>query len=531
MTLKEVKDPVYNSIQLEDFAYKIIKTPQFQRLRHLRQNGMAYLVYPSANHTRFEHSLGVYHLTKIALDHLNAQLPESLSDRVTKIVKTAALVHDIGHGPFSHLFEQILHKNNIKLDGKQICHESIGCDVFRKMMQRIKMDVGMDDHDIDCVCSLITGQEADDETFKKYFFLNQIVSNSVNGLDTDKMDYLLRDSRSVGLGLTIDPIRILKNQSIFKYPKDSTGKYYLSSSQKTKFDIMQVYHSRYVLNKIIYLNSKILAFNEIVCKIFDASIKSNLLDIGQLYRKDTLPDDRILYYVQLQVEDQNQKYKELCKSFQILNYHMTPDIIFELSITKDCKLTEKVSSQQREQYAKEQLIKISNVDSKLFEVVVADINYGVKNQNPLDFLPIHNKQTVFTPTQFAEQYGNRAQSIARSISSKTSKSLSSQTPAKFTRPVVINNVATQDMLMPNIFKETCFCVFIYPEVQSQIKEQLKSAINKFLNINNMITDEANYLLNAEISFDDPNKNLQARAISPLTSSQELNPLNFKFDEQ
>ena len=116
--LKTVKDPCYNFIDLEDFAVRIIDTPQFQRLRFLRQLGVVFMVYPSSNHTRFEHSLGVYHLTKLSLEHLYTLIPSVLTEQVQKIVKIAALVHDIGHGPFSHLFEQIIERNDIKFDGR-----------------------------------------------------------------------------------------------------------------------------------------------------------------------------------------------------------------------------------------------------------------------------------------------------------------------------------------------------------------------------------------------------------------------------
>ncbi|KAH0576495.1 DGTP triphosphohydrolase [Spironucleus salmonicida] len=518
--MKQFRDPIYNSIEIENYAIFIINSPEFQRLRHLRQLGVVYLVYPSANHTRFEHSLGVYHLTKIALDHLNAQLPESLSDRVTKIVKTAALVHDIGHGPFSHLFEQILHKNNIKLDGKQICHESIGCDVFRKMMQRIKMDVGMDDHDIDCVCSLITGQEADDETFKKYFFLNQIVSNSVNGLDTDKMDYLLRDSRSVGLGLTIDPIRILKNQSIFKYPKDSTGKYYLSSSQKTKFDIMQVYHTRYILTKIIYQTSKSIAWDLIILYIFEQAIKFKLIDIPTLYKRDVLPDDRILGYIQYLHQQMDCPYKQLQNKLDVLDYHNTPTVVFETSITHNCELTQNISSDIRAQKIKQFIQDQTELQSNLFEVVISDIKYGVKNQNPLDFLPIHNKQTVFTPTKFAEQYGSKSKLQSQS-NSTNENSQYPQTPVRLMPPVSIDNAATQDMLMPNIFKETLLYVFIYTNnLFSQ--NQLKESIQNFLLSQNLNNNENSIQLLTDncLEYND----IVPITISPLLTTHNNFPL-------
>ncbi|MFV9677664.1 MAG: HD domain-containing protein [Methanosarcinales archaeon] len=90
---KVIRDPIHGYIEIDDLAIAILETVELQRLRRIRQLGFSYLVYPGANHTRFEHSLGTYHLMNVLLDKLAVAKEEETELRV------ASLIHDIGHGP------------------------------------------------------------------------------------------------------------------------------------------------------------------------------------------------------------------------------------------------------------------------------------------------------------------------------------------------------------------------------------------------------------------------------------------------
>ncbi|ERG88567.1 MAG: HD superfamily phosphohydrolase, partial [halophilic archaeon J07HX5] len=103
-----IKDSVHDHIEVTGVARDLLDTPPVQRLRRIKQLGMAVLVYPSANHTRFEHSLGVYHLADRALNQLGVE------GRTAKRVRAAALLHDIGHPPYSHNIEALLHRKTGK---------------------------------------------------------------------------------------------------------------------------------------------------------------------------------------------------------------------------------------------------------------------------------------------------------------------------------------------------------------------------------------------------------------------------------
>ncbi|XP_067298511.1 uncharacterized protein [Pseudorasbora parva] len=105
---KIFNDPIYGQIELDPLLVKIIDTPQFQRLRHIKQLGGAYLVYPGATHTRFEHSLGMAHLAGSLINVLKEKQSELITDKDVQCVKVAALCYNLGHGPFSHLFERFI---------------------------------------------------------------------------------------------------------------------------------------------------------------------------------------------------------------------------------------------------------------------------------------------------------------------------------------------------------------------------------------------------------------------------------------
>ena len=103
-----IRDPLWNNIRVEPFALRLVDTPVFQRLRYVRQLGLAHLVYPGATHSRFEHALGAYHLARLALGILQGRGElDRLDAGEAGIVRAAALLHDIGHYPFSHALEEI----------------------------------------------------------------------------------------------------------------------------------------------------------------------------------------------------------------------------------------------------------------------------------------------------------------------------------------------------------------------------------------------------------------------------------------
>ncbi len=120
----DIVDPIHDFIRVNDAELKIIDSPIFQRLRRIRQLSGAHLTYPSAQHSRFEHSLGVMHIAGQAANALKEK-GHLKSDQIGEII-LAALLHDVGHGPFAHLFEEILETK------KKISHEEIGKKIIQE---------------------------------------------------------------------------------------------------------------------------------------------------------------------------------------------------------------------------------------------------------------------------------------------------------------------------------------------------------------------------------------------------------------
>ena len=181
--MSSIKDSVHDHITVEGVAEDLLDTPAVQRLRRIKQLGTAEFVYPSANHTRFEHSLGVYHLASRALSHLGIEGPQA------ERVRAAAIIHDIGHTPFSHNTERVLERHTGK--SHDDVHDLIeGGEVERALVR----------HDLDPsrVADLVAG---DGE-------LGQLVSGE---LDVDRMDYLVRDAHHTGVPYgTIDHGRLVR---------------------------------------------------------------------------------------------------------------------------------------------------------------------------------------------------------------------------------------------------------------------------------------------------------------------------------
>lgn len=189
---KVFKDPVHQSIYVQDLTiWRLINTPEFQRLRRIRQLGTSYLTFHGAEHSRFSHSLGVYDITRRIISRFERNEFADWPREEKLLSLCAALLHDVGHGPFSHSLEQVFHTH----------HEQWTCDIILgdTGVNRVLRDV--DPQFPEKVASVVC------KTYGKPIVVSLVSSQ----MDADRMDYLLRDAYFTGVNYgTFDLDRILR---------------------------------------------------------------------------------------------------------------------------------------------------------------------------------------------------------------------------------------------------------------------------------------------------------------------------------
>ena len=232
---KIINDPVYGFITVDDeLIYQVISHPYYQRLRRINQMAMAYLVYPGAVHTRLHHSLGAYHLMGNALNELKGKGIE-ISAAEEQAAKIAILLHDIGHGPFSHALEDVL------VEGMH--HEQLSLMIMKAMNDQLNGQLQL-------ALDIFTGNHP-----KK--FLHQLISGQ---LDVDRMDYLTRDSFFTGVSEgVIGYDRIIKMLCVHN------GE--LVVEEKGIYSIEKFLVSRRLMYWQVYLHKTVLAAEQMLQRI------------------------------------------------------------------------------------------------------------------------------------------------------------------------------------------------------------------------------------------------------------------------
>ncbi len=199
-----LRDPLWNNIRLDPLALALLETPVMQRLRYVRQLGLAFLVYPGATHSRFEHALGAWHLAGMALRLLDERgALQGISAREQQIVRAAALLHDVGHYPFSHALEEIGVTDHEEVARPLVTDGEIGA--------CLRAHLGNDaPHE---VFALITGRST--------HALQGLISGSI---DLDKIEYLKRDATMCGVPYgEIDVDRLLNSLVVVTLPNETPG--------------------------------------------------------------------------------------------------------------------------------------------------------------------------------------------------------------------------------------------------------------------------------------------------------------------
>ena len=271
-----IRDPIHGLIELSRKEISVINTKVFQRLRRIRQLAMAFLLYPGALHTRFDHSIGVMHIAQRICERLK-QRGEILDEDIER-VRLAALLHDIGHGPFSHvsehLLEQFATEEARNVSPRKKIHEHITVGVL-KYDSEIRTVLTPEERD--SVIEMIERQPTRD-------FRRDIISSD---LDADKMDYLLRDSYFAGVKYGMyDLEKIVDSCQTSGDQKESC----LAIGDEGIYALEQLLLGKYHMTQQVYLHRVRSIADAMIVRGVQIAIRDGNQELEKLYQYDHTPN-------------------------------------------------------------------------------------------------------------------------------------------------------------------------------------------------------------------------------------------------
>ncbi|KAI0303038.1 hypothetical protein BC826DRAFT_982978 [Russula brevipes] len=430
--MRSISDNVHGFVTMGPHVWSVVDTKHFQRLRYLKQLGLSYYVWPGASHNRFEHSLGVAYLARQMVVHLKDAQPElGIDDRDVRCVELAGLCHDLGHGPWSHVWDgtyipSALKAGILSKDGNWQ-HEDASEMMFDDMMEQYDLDISRDE--VKFIKALIAGDK--DRCSDEKSFLFEIVANKRNGIDVDKFDYIARDTRAIGdnqnISLTrlINSARVIENQICY--------------DSKDANQIYELCYTRFSLHKRIYNHKTAKAIEHMIVDAllaaephlkFSSYINDPKKYLGltddirtEIQRSEApqlLEAQRILERIQ-----NRDLYR--CVDYKVFDWEhreLLEDIITAAGIVKAAKqeasarVGQRASGLDPEIDDEDDVITpddISGLTPDQVIVTFSTMHYGMKDKNPLNSVKFYPKNrpnecyyvqrgdlSLLMPNQFAE---------------------------------------------------------------------------------------------------------------------------------
>nr|4BZB_A Chain A, DEOXYNUCLEOSIDE TRIPHOSPHATE TRIPHOSPHOHYDROLASE SAMHD1 [Homo sapiens]4BZB_B Chain B, DEOXYNUCLEOSIDE TRIPHOSPHATE TRIPHOSPHOHYDROLASE SAMHD1 [Homo sapiens]4BZB_C Chain C, DEOXYNUCLEOSIDE TRIPHOSPHATE TRIPHOSPHOHYDROLASE SAMHD1 [Homo sapiens]4BZB_D Chain D, DEOXYNUCLEOSIDE TRIPHOSPHATE TRIPHOSPHOHYDROLASE SAMHD1 [Homo sapiens]4QFX_A Chain A, Deoxynucleoside triphosphate triphosphohydrolase SAMHD1 [Homo sapiens]4QFX_B Chain B, Deoxynucleoside triphosphate triphosphohydrolase SAMHD1  len=435
-TMKVINDPIHGHIELHPLLVRIIDTPQFQRLRYIKQLGGGYYVFPGASHNRFEHSLGVGYLAGCLVHALGEKQPElQISERDVLCVQIAGLCRNLGHGPFSHMFDGRfipLARPEVKWTHEQgsvmMFEHLINSNGIKPVMEQYGL---IPEEDICFIKEQIVGplESPVEDSLWPYkgrpenkSFLYEIVSNKRNGIDVDKWDYFARDCHHLGIQNNFDYKRFIKFARVCEVDNELR----ICARDKEVGNLYDMFHTRNSLHRRAYQHK---VGNIIDTMITDAFLKADdYIEItgagGKKYRISTAIDDMEAYtkltdniFLEI-LYSTDPKLKDAREILKQIEYRNLFKYVGETQPTGQIKI-------KREDYeslpkevasAKPKVLLDVKLKAEDFIVDVINMDYGMQEKNPIDHVSFYcktapnrairitkNQVSQLLPEKFAEQ--------------------------------------------------------------------------------------------------------------------------------
>lgn len=378
-----IYDNIHKYINISPLAKSIIDTIEFKRLKEIHQLGTCHHVFLGAVHSRFEHSIGVYHLAGKMLENIrknndvhiciNNMNETIITDRIIELVQIGGLCHDLGHGPYSHVFDDIILAN---VEHENAKHELRSCKILDKILSNKLIE-----QELQFVKDIINPQK------HQTSFIYQIVSNNLNSIDVDKFDYLARDTYCLGLEYGYDYSRLLEDIKIIDnkicYPK------------QTYMHIFNLFMTRYNLHKQIY-NHK--AVKSIEYMIYDIMI---LLDpilhitdsIMDMTKFCTFTDNYIFNFLDLYINCPNMFNSSDLEQYEY-NITMAVTLMNKIRCRNLYKLVDEYISHCKVELTIEHFLELDNsLNSNDIIISCSQIGYVSGNKEcPFDNIYFYNKK-------------------------------------------------------------------------------------------------------------------------------------------
>ncbi|KZV66771.1 HD-domain/PDEase-like protein [Peniophora sp. CONT] len=415
---RHIHDSIHGAVEFGSHVWRIVDTKHFQRLRHIKQLGTSYYVWPGAAHNRFEHSLGTAYLSRQIILAIRSRQPElEITDRDVRCVELAGLCHDLGHGPWSHVWDTMYIPRALK--GRKWAHEDASEMMFDDMVKKYELHDIVPPEDVEFIKALIAGDRQRCPAEKSFLF--EIVANKRNGIDVDKFDYMARDVRATG-----DSSNLSLNRLIQTSARVIDGE--ICYNIKDADQIYELCHTRFKLHKTIYNHKTAKAIEHM---LIDAVMAAEpFLKIAE---QISIPDkylhltDNIMPRIQASTENELEEARKIfdrvtnrdlyrCVDYKVFSFDERP--ILEKEVTEEAVVAAAKSlapgrfrfppkdasnfpgfgSIDDDQEDAEDGPAIIDAERQAaltasdLVVTMSTMHYGMKNENPLNKISFYSKR-------------------------------------------------------------------------------------------------------------------------------------------